>query len=116
MLFPDTVLTKSKTGKIEVRTLDSKGKYVMCEFQDAATLKPADQKRKLTLVDDSGRVQEFFFMSFRLKDRTGHCLLWLKKKRKTGRCGMSLHSAKKNSRNVSFKQKKAKKQRVRFVV
>ena len=70
MSFPDTVLTRSKTGKIEVRTLDSKGKYVLCKYLDPVTMKLADQKRKLTLVGDDGRIQEFFIIPIKGQKRS----------------------------------------------
>ena len=62
MKIPDTVLTKSKGGRLEVRALDSRGSYVMCKYLDAMTMKPADQKRKLTLKGDDGQVVEYFII------------------------------------------------------
>jgi hypothetical protein len=62
MEIPDTVLTKSKGGKLEVRALDSRGSYVMCKYLDAKTMKPADQKRKLTLKGDDGQIVEYFII------------------------------------------------------
>ncbi len=70
MSFPDTVLTKSNTGKIELRALDSKGKYVICKYLDPVTLKLVNQKRKLTLLDDKGRAQEFFIILLRGQSRS----------------------------------------------
>ncbi len=64
--MPETVLTKGKGGKVEVRTLDSRGSYVMCKYLDAKTMKPADKKRKLTLKDQNGVVHEYFIIP--LKD------------------------------------------------
>jgi hypothetical protein len=62
MEIPETVLTKSKGGKLEVRALDSRGSYVMCKYLDAKTMKPADQKRKLTLKGEDGQVAEYFII------------------------------------------------------
>ena len=66
MEFPQEVLTRSKAGKIEVRALDSRGKFVMCKYLDPKTLKLADQKRKIILMDEDGNTREFFIIP--LKD------------------------------------------------
>ena len=66
MQLPETVLTKRKGGKLEVRALDSRGSYVLCKYLDPKTMKPADQKRKLTLKGADGRVLEYFIIP--LKD------------------------------------------------
>ena len=66
MQLPETVLTKGKGGKLEVRALDSRGSFVLCKYLDPKTMKPADQKRKLTLKDADGRVLEYFIIP--LKD------------------------------------------------
>ena len=60
--MPENVLTKGKAGKFEVRTLDSRGSYVMCKYLDAKTMKPADKKRKLMLKDQNGNVFEYFII------------------------------------------------------
>lgn len=64
--FPDTVLTKGKKGKLEVRSLDHRGRYVMCKYLDPKAMKPADTKRKLTLRDEDGAMHEYFIIP--LKD------------------------------------------------
>ena len=64
--FPETVLTKGKKGKLEVRGLDHRGHYVMCKYLDPKTAKLADTKRKLTLKDEEGRIFEYFIIP--LKD------------------------------------------------
>ncbi len=66
MNLPETVLTKGKGGKLEVRALESRGSYVMCKYLDPKTMKPADKKRKLTLKDQNGVVHEYFIIP--LKD------------------------------------------------
>ncbi len=66
MDLPETVLTKGKGGKVEVRALDSRGSYVMCKYLDPKTMRPADKKRKLTLKDQNGVVHEYFIIP--LKD------------------------------------------------
>ena len=64
--FPESVLTKGKKGKLEIRGLDSYGRYVMCKYLDPKTLELADTKRKLILRDNSGKVMEYFIIP--LKD------------------------------------------------
>jgi len=64
--FPETVLTKGKKGKLEIRSLDSRGNYVLCKYLDPKTMKTADGKRKLILRDSNGNVIEYFIIP--LKD------------------------------------------------
>lgn len=66
MDFPTTVLTKGKKGKLEVRSLEHRGQYVICKYLDPQTMKAADSKRKLTLKDEEGRLFEYFIIP--LKD------------------------------------------------
>jgi hypothetical protein len=66
MDFPEHVLTKGKKGRLEVRSLDSRGRYVMCKYLDPKTMKPADAKRKLLLRDEDGKVSQYFIIP--LKD------------------------------------------------
>jgi hypothetical protein len=66
MKFSEAVLTKAKSGKIELRALDSRGEYVLCKYLDSKTLKLADKKKKLCLKDKSGNIQEYFIIP--LKD------------------------------------------------
>ena len=70
MDLPETVLTKSKGGKLEVRALDSRGSYVLCKYLDPKTMKPADTKRKLTLKDQSGNVLEYFIIPLKNTKRS----------------------------------------------
>ena len=65
MEFPEAVLTKGRGGKLEVRSLDSRGSYVMCKYLDPKTMKLADKKRKLMLKDQKGKVVEYFIISLR---------------------------------------------------
>ena len=69
MEFPESVLTKARSGKIEVRGLESRGKYVMCKYLDPKTLKPTDLKKKLCLMDEEGNVQEFFIIPTKTPNR-----------------------------------------------
>jgi hypothetical protein len=73
MEFPETVVTKSREGKVEVRALESRGSYVMCKYIDPKTMKPADRKRKLMLKDENGVISEFFIIP--LKDAKRSLLL-----------------------------------------
>lgn len=66
MDLPENVLTKGKAGKLEVRSLESRGSYVICKYLDPKTMKSAEQKRKLMLRDKDGRVIEYFIIP--LKD------------------------------------------------
>ena len=65
MDFSDQVLTKGKSGKLEVRALDSRGSFVMCKYLNPETLKLADKKTKLTLKRDDGSVMEYFIIRLR---------------------------------------------------
>jgi hypothetical protein len=65
MDFSDQVLTKGKSGKLEVRALDSRGSFVMCKYLNPETLKLADKKTKLTLKRDDGSVIEYFIIPLR---------------------------------------------------
>jgi hypothetical protein len=73
MDLPETVLTKGKGGKVEVRAVDSRGSYVICKYLDPKTLKSADAKRKLMLRDENGKVLEYFIIP--LKDAKRSLLL-----------------------------------------
>ncbi len=73
MDLPQTVLTKGKGGKIEVRAVDSRGSYVICKYLDPKTLKPADNKRKLMLRSQDGKILEYFIIP--LKDAKRALLL-----------------------------------------
>ncbi len=65
MEFPEAVLTRGKGGKLEVRSLDSRGSFVMCKYLDPKTMKVADKKRKLTLKDQVGKIHEYFIIPLR---------------------------------------------------
>ena len=65
MGFSDDVLTKGKSGKLEVRTLHSRGSFVMCKYLNPETLKLADKKTKLTLKREDGTTEEYFIIPLR---------------------------------------------------
>ena len=73
MEFPPEVLIRSKAGRLEVRGLDCRGKFVMCKYLDPETLKPADKKRKIILMDEEGNTREFF--NIPLKDGKRYLLI-----------------------------------------
>jgi len=69
MEFPETVLTTSKKGRLEVRALESRGTYVICKYLDSRTLKPADAKKRLMLRSNDGELAEFFIVPLKDPDR-----------------------------------------------
>jgi len=71
--LPESVLTTSKGGKLEVRALDARGSFVMCKYLDPKSMKAADRKRKLCLKDQDGKVHEYFIIP--LKDAKKSLLL-----------------------------------------
>ena len=66
MGFSDEVLTRGKSGKLELRTLHSRGYFVICKYLNPETLKLADKKTKLTLKRQDVTVEEYFIIP--LKD------------------------------------------------
>ena len=65
MGFSENVLTKGKSGKLEVRTLHSRGSFVMCKYLNPETLKLADKKTKLTLKREDGTIEDYFIIPLR---------------------------------------------------
>lgn len=70
MEFPETVLATGKGEKLEVRTLESRGRYVICKYLDPKTMKLADAKRKLMLFDEDGRTLEYFIVPLKNSKRS----------------------------------------------
>ena len=66
MFFSEQVLTRGKSGKLELRTLHSRGSFVRCKYLNPETLKLADKKTKLTLKHKDGVIEEYFIIP--LKD------------------------------------------------
>ena len=59
--FPDDVLTTTKKGEIEVRSLLDRGRYVRYRYLHPDTGEPMEGgKMKLVLVSEDGATQEFF--------------------------------------------------------
>ena len=66
--FPDEVLTKTKKGEVEVRSLIDRGRYVRYNYLDPESAEPMEGvKLKLVLVSDSGRTEEFFIIPTKSK-------------------------------------------------
>ncbi len=66
--FPDEVLTRTKKGEVEVRSLIDRGRYVRYNYLDPQTGKPMEGgKAKLVLVPESGDPQEFFVIPTKSK-------------------------------------------------
>ena len=65
MSFSNQVLTKGKSGKLEVRALHSRGSFVICKYLKPETLELADKKTKLTLKRDDGAIEEYFIIPLR---------------------------------------------------
>jgi len=62
MKYHESVLTKSKSGKVEVRALSSKGKYILYHYLDPATGKPSSKKEKLILKSKEGKILQWFLI------------------------------------------------------
>jgi len=65
MRFSNQVLTKGKSGKLELRMLHSRGSFVMCSYLNPDTLEPVDKKIKLSLRRQDGAVDEYFIIPMR---------------------------------------------------
>lgn len=65
MSFSNDVLTKGKSGKLELRTLHSRGSFVMCKYLNPETLKLADKKMKLSLRHGDGSTEDYFIIPLR---------------------------------------------------
>jgi len=61
--FPDDVLTRTKKGELEVRSLIDRGRYVRYNYLHPETGEPMEGgKVKLVLIPESGEPQEFFII------------------------------------------------------
>jgi hypothetical protein len=59
--FPDEVLTRTKKGEIEVRSLIDRGHFVRYNYLHPDTGEPMEGgKVKLVLRTDDGKTEEFF--------------------------------------------------------
>ncbi len=61
--FPEEVLTRTKKGEIEVRSMIDRGRYVRYNYLHLETGQPMEGgKVKLVLLSDTGRTEEFFII------------------------------------------------------
>ena len=64
--FPDDVLTRTKKGELEVRSLIDRGRYVRYNYLHPESGEPMEGgKVKLVLIPESGEPQEFFIIPTR---------------------------------------------------
>lgn len=70
--FPEEVLTRTKRGEIEVRSLIDRGRYVRYNYLHPESGQPMESgKVKLVLLSESGKTEEFFV----IPTKTGRDLL-----------------------------------------
>ena len=61
--LPEEVLTRTKKGEIEVRSLVDRGRYIRYNYLHPETAEPMEGgKVKLVLIPESGEPQEFFII------------------------------------------------------
>lgn len=66
--FPDDVLTRTKKGEIEVRSLIDRGRYVRYNYLHPETREPMEGgKVKLVLISEGGDTEEYFIIPTRSK-------------------------------------------------
>ncbi|MGC9059480.1 MAG: hypothetical protein ACP5H3_03710 [Candidatus Aenigmatarchaeota archaeon] len=67
-MFPEEVLTKTKKGKIEVRNLIARGKFVWYDYRDPKTFENAENnKSRIFLKDEEGNVKSYFIIPLKEK-------------------------------------------------
>ena len=67
--LPEQVLAVSKKGKVEVRALVRRGKFVLIEYLDPETMERTEDKYKLVLLGDDGVVEEYFILPLKQANR-----------------------------------------------
>lgn len=66
--FPSEVLTRTKKGEVEVRSLIDRGRYVRYNYLDPETGESMEGgKVKLVLLSDAGRTEEYFIIPTKSK-------------------------------------------------
>jgi hypothetical protein len=66
--FPEEVLTRTKKGEIEVRSLIDRGRYVRYNYLHPETGEPMERgKVKLVLIAAGGRTEEYFIIPIKSK-------------------------------------------------
>ena len=78
--YPEEVLTKSKKGKTEVRSLVDSGKFVRYEYLDPETGKRSENKVKIVLYNGED-YEEYFVIPLKQKNKS----LLLKAEKKPNR-------------------------------
>jgi hypothetical protein len=70
MEYPSSVITRTRSGKVEVRGFTSRGRYVIYQYLNPETGKADDKKKKLCLMDEEGKIQEFFIIPLKSSNRS----------------------------------------------
>jgi len=66
--FPEEVLTRTKKGELEVRSLIDRGRYARYNYLHPETGEPMEGgKVKLVLISESGRTEEYFVIPTKSK-------------------------------------------------
>ncbi len=65
----EEAITVSKRGKRELRTLVSRGRFALLEYRDPKTMERTEDKYKLVLLHDDGRVDEYFIIPTKTRSR-----------------------------------------------
>lgn len=66
--YPEEVLTRTKKGELEVRSLVDRGRYARYRYLHPDTGEPMEGgKLKLVLMADSGAVEEYFVVPTKSK-------------------------------------------------
>lgn len=66
--FPDEVLTRTKKGEVEVRSLIDRGRYVRYRYLHTETGEAMEGgKVKLVLIPESGKPEEYFILPTKSK-------------------------------------------------
>lgn len=66
--FPEDVLTRTKKGEIEVRSLIDRGRYVRYNYLHPDTGEPMEGgKVKLVLLAEDGKAEEYFVIPTKSK-------------------------------------------------
>ncbi|MCS7102792.1 MAG: hypothetical protein NZ992_02785 [Candidatus Korarchaeum sp.] len=66
----EEAITVSKKGKRELRTLVSRGRFVLIEYRDPITKERTEDKYKLVLIHEDGSFQEFFVIPTKTEGRS----------------------------------------------
>ncbi|HKW42586.1 MAG TPA: hypothetical protein VJP06_00225 [Thermoplasmata archaeon] len=66
--FPEEVLTRTKKGDVEVRSLIDRGRYIRYNYLHPETGAPMEGgKVKLALVSEAGKTEEYFIIPTKSK-------------------------------------------------